>query len=202
MLEHLSKYDLVLGSGSPRRRELVAGLDIPVEVIAMPDIDEHYPSGLQREEIPLYLARLKADAYREMMTERTFLITADTIVWLDNRVYGKPADEEEARAMLRTLSGRTHEVITGVALTTVGRQEAFYAVSAVTFAELEEWEIGYYVGKYRPYDKAGGYGVQDWIGYVGVEGLEGSFYNVMGLPVRMLYRWLKGWGNGELRVKS
>jgi septum formation protein len=193
MLEQVSKYRLVLGSGSPRRRELAAGLDIPIEVMAMPDIDEHYPPHLQQEEIPLYLARLKAAAYREMMTDRMLLITADTIVWLDGRVYGKPADEEDARQMLRTLSGRTHAVITGVGLTTLDRQQTFHAVSFVTFAALEEEEIAYYVRKYRPYDKAGAYGVQEWIGYVGVERIEGSFYNVMGLPVRMLYKHLKEW---------
>jgi septum formation protein len=190
---HLAPYDLVLGSVSPRRRELVAGLDLSIETMALPDIDERYPDHLQREEIPLYLARRKADAYRSQMTARTLLITADTIVWLDGRVYGKPADEDDARRMLGTLSGRTHEVITGVGLTTRSRQQTFHAVSSVTFAALTEEEINYYIRRYRPYDKAGAYGVQEWIGYVGVERIEGSFYNVMGLPVRMLYRYLKEW---------
>ncbi|MDR2683674.1 MAG: Maf-like protein [Dysgonamonadaceae bacterium] len=193
MLEHLSKYKIVLGSHSPRRRELMSGLDIPYEVITLPGIDENYPDGLQKEEIPVYIARLKAGAYRQMMRDDTFLITADTIVWLDGRVYGKPADEADARAMLRALSAQTHEVVTGVCLTTLEKQQTFYAVSSVRFAALEESEIAYYVRKYKPYDKAGAYGVQEWIGYIGVESLSGSFYNVMGLPVRLLYRHLKEW---------
>ena len=193
MLENLSKYKIVLGSNSPRRRELVSGLDISYKVIALPDVDESYPDNLWKEEIPVYVAQLKAEAYQKMMSDDTFLITADTIVWLNGQVYGKPRDEEEAIVMLRTLSGQTHEVITGVCLTTREKQQAFYAVSSVKFSVLEEDEIEYYVRKYKPYDKAGAYGVQEWIGYIGVESLSGSFYNVMGLPVRLLYKYLKGW---------
>ena len=193
MLENLSKYWIVLGSHSPRRKELLSGLDIPYEVIALPDVDEQYPDHLQKEEIPVYIAHLKAKAYRNMMRDDTFLITADTIVWLNGQVYGKPQDEADAQAMLRALSGRTHEVITGVCLTTREKQQSFHAVSSVKFAVLEENEIEYYVRKYRPYDKAGAYGVQEWIGYIGVENLNGSFYNVMGLPVRLLYKYLKEW---------
>ncbi|MDR0542509.1 MAG: Maf-like protein [Dysgonamonadaceae bacterium] len=193
MLECLSKYKLVLGSHSPRRRELVAGLDIPFEVITLPDIDESYPDHLRKEEIPVHIARLKAEAYQTMMNDDTFLITADTIVWLNGRVYGKPKDEADAKAMLRTLSGQTHDVITGVCLTTREKQQTFYAVSSVQFSVLEESEIEYYIRKYKPYDKAGAYGVQEWIGYIGVERLSGSFYNVMGLPVRLLYKQLKEW---------
>jgi septum formation protein len=193
MLANLSKYKVVLGSNSPRRRELLAGLDIPYEIITVPDIDESYPKDLQREEIPLYIARLKAEAYRPVMTADTFLITADTIVLLNGQVYGKPKDKADAGAMLRALSGQTHEVITGVCLTTSRKQETFPAVSLVTFAALEEEEIDYYLLKYKPYDKAGAYGVQEWIGYVGVESLRGSFYNVMGLPLRLLYKHLKEW---------
>jgi len=128
-----------------------------------------------------------------MMSDDTLLITADTIVWLNGRVYGKPTDETDAKEMLRILSGQTHEVITGVCLTTREKQQSFYTVSFVKFADLEENEIEYYIRKYRPYDKAGAYGVQEWIGYVGVESINGSFYNVMGLPVRMLYKYLKEW---------
>jgi septum formation protein len=194
MLKHLSKYRIVLGSHSPRRQELLAGLDVPYQVIALPDeIDESYPAHLQKEEIPLHIARAKAAAYQPLMQDDTFLITADTIVWLHGQVFGKPANEAEARAMLRTLSGQTHEVITAVCLTTRKRQQAFCAVSTVRFAELEEAEIDYYLLKYKPFDKAGSYGVQEWIGYIGVESLSGSFYNVMGLPVRMLYKHLKDW---------
>lgn len=193
MLENLSNYKIVLGSHSPRRRELVAGLDIPYEVITLPDVDESYPDDLQKEEIPVYIARVKADAYQKIMSGDTFLITADTIVWLNGQVFGKPKNETDAKAMLRALSGQTHEVITGVCLTTCEKQQSFSALSSVTFAVLEENEIEYYVRKYQPYDKAGAYGVQEWIGYIGVESLNGSFYNVMGLPVRLLYKHLKEW---------
>jgi septum formation protein len=193
MLENLSQYKIVLGSQSPRRRELLSGLDVAFDVKPMPDVEESYPSTLWKEEIPVYIARKKADAYQSVMSDDTFLITADTIVWLAGKVYGKPQNEDEAKAMLRILSGQTHEVITGVCLSTKERQQAFYAVSLVKFAELDDNEIEYYVQKYRPYDKAGAYGVQEWIGYIGVESLSGSFYNVMGLPVRLLYKYLKEW---------
>ncbi|MCL1938834.1 MAG: Maf-like protein [Candidatus Azobacteroides sp.] len=193
MLDNISKYTIVLGSHSPRRRELLLGLDIHYELKVLPDIEETYPAALQKEEIPVYIARSKALAYKKFMNENTLLITADTIVWLDGQVYGKPANEMEARNMLRALSGKTHEVITGVCLTTQEQQKTFYAVSSVQFAWLEDAEIDYYVKKYQPYDKAGAYGVQEWIGYIGVESLSGSFYNVMGLPVRMLYQYLKEW---------
>jgi septum formation protein len=193
MLENILRYKVILASNSPRRKELLAGLDIPFEVKTLPDVDESYPENLWKEEIPVYIAKLKADAYQSYLQEDTLLITADTIVWLAGKVYGKPENEEEAKVMLRTLSGETHEVITGVCLTTQQKQQAFYATSKVKFSELTEEEIEYYVQKYKPYDKAGGYGVQEWIGYIGVEQLSGSFYNVMGLPVKMLYTYLKEW---------
>ncbi|GHT85189.1 Maf-like protein [Bacteroidia bacterium] len=193
MLENLAKYKVILASNSPRRKELLAGLDIDFEIKTIPDVDESYPETLWKEEIPVYIAKLKAEAYKDYLQEDTLLITADTIVWLGGKVYGKPANEEEAKAMLQTLSGETHEVITGVCITTRQKQQAFYAVSKVKFAELEAEEIDYYVKKYKPYDKAGAYGVQEWIGYIGVEQLSGSFYNVMGLPVKMLYTCLKEW---------
>jgi septum formation protein len=193
MLENLSKYKIILASNSPRRKELLAGLDLKYEVKTLPNVEEIYPDNLWKEEIPVYIARLKAEAYKKKMRENTLLITADTIVWLNGKMYGKPADKKEAKEMLRILSGETHEVITGVCITSYKRQTAFYAVSQVKFASLEEGEIEYYVEKYKPYDKAGAYGVQEWIGYIGVESLTGSFYNVMGLPVRMLYGYLKEW---------
>ncbi|MDR1369011.1 MAG: Maf-like protein [Dysgonamonadaceae bacterium] len=193
MLDNISKYNIVLGSNSPRRKELLSGLDIPFETNTIPDVDEIYPPVLWKEEIPVYLSKLKADAYKAGMDEKTLLITADTIVWLKGKVYGKPVDEEDAKRMLRELSGKTHEVITGVCLTTKEKQKTFFVVSKVKFATLEEDEIDYYISKYKPYDKAGSYGVQEWIGYVGVETLEGSFYNVMGLPVKMVYTYLKNW---------
>ena len=183
--------NIILASNSPRRKELLAGLDIPFEVKTLPDIDESFPENLSGPEIPVYIAKAKADAYKQFLDRESLLITADTIVWLDNKVYGKPVDAADAFSMLKALSGKTHEVITGVCLTTQEKQVVFSAVSKVKFADLEDAEIQYYIEKYKPYDKAGSYGVQEWIGYIGVESLEGSFYNVMGLPVRMLYQHLK-----------
>ena len=191
MLDNLLKYNILLASNSPRRKELLGGLGISYRVVSLPEIDESYPPTLQGSEIPSYIAQKKADAYRSMMTEDTMLITADTIVWLDGKVYGKPTDEENARQMLRELSGRTHTVITGVAITTSARQQVFAVESMVTFATLTEEEIDYYVTKYKPLDKAGAYGIQEWIGYIGVTGLEGSYFNVMGLPIQRLYNELK-----------
>ncbi len=191
MLDTLRKYHVVLASNSPRRKELLAGLGLEYEVKVLPDIDESYPATLQAEDIPLYLSQKKADAYLSGMAENDLLITADTIVWLDGRVLGKPKDEAEAREMLRALSGRKHEVITGVSLTTRMFRKSFSSVSEVVFSELDEEEIEWYVSRYRPMDKAGAYGVQEWIGYIGVESLSGSYFNVMGLPVQRLYRELK-----------
>ena len=184
---------IILASNSPRRQELLEGLDIVFEVITLPDVDESYPETLGKEEIPVYIAKKKAVAYQKYLDEKSLLITADTIVWLNGKVYGKPENEQEAKQMLKILSGQTHEVITGVCLTGFKKQQAFYVTSQVKFAELQEKEIDYYVKKYKPYDKAGAYGVQEWIGYTGVEKLEGSFYNVMGLPVRILYTYLRDW---------
>jgi len=195
MLENLSKYKIILASNSPRRQELLRGLDINFEVKTIPNIEESYPDTLIKEEIPVYIAKQKALAYQKYLEENTLLITADTIVWLDGNVYGKPENEQEAKEMLQILSGKTHEVITGVCLTGLKKQQTFYVSSQVKFAELQEDEIDYYVKKYKPYDKAGAYGVQEWIGYIGVEKLEGSFYNVMGLPVRTLYTYFKEWNS-------
>jgi len=193
MLENLLKYKIVLASNSPRRRELLAGLDIDFEVKTISDIEESYPETLQKEEIPVYIAKQKAQAYQKYLKDNTLLITADTIVWLEGNVYGKPKDEKEAKEMLRILSGKTHEVITGVCLTGISQQQSFHVSSQVKFSDLKEEEIDYYVKKYKPFDKAGAYGVQEWIGYIGVEKLTGSFYNVMGLPIKTLYTYLKEW---------
>ena len=191
MLSHLQKYEILLASNSPRRRELLAGLDIEHRVTALPEVDESYPATLSGEEIPLYISQEKAAAYRNQMKENTLLITADTIVWLDGRVYGKPHDLADAKAMLRALSGKTHTVITGVTLTSMQKQVSFAVSTEVDFAPLDDREIDYYVDRYRPLDKAGAYGVQEWIGYIGVTGLHGSYYNVMGLPIQRLYTELK-----------
>ena len=192
MLNNLP-YNIILGSQSPRRQELLHGLDVNFTVNVIAGLEENYPATLQGEEIPMFLAQQKADAYRNTLTPQDMLITADTIVWLDGVVYGKPKDEADAKKMLRALSGKTHDVITGVCVTTTERQETFAAISKVTFASFSDDEINYYIEKYRPMDKAGSYGVQEWIGYIGVERIDGSFYNVMGLPVQRLYTLLKNW---------
>ena len=167
MLSNLQKYEILLASNSPRRRELLSGLDIEYRVTALPEVDESYPATLSGEEIPLYISQEKAAAYRNQMKENTLLITADTIVWLDGRVYGKPHDLDDAKAMLRALSGKTHTVITGVTLTSMQKQVSFAVSTEVDFAPLADDEIDYYVDRYRPLDKAGAYGVQEWIGYIG-----------------------------------
>lgn len=188
---NIQDYHIILGSNSPRRRELLAGLDLNFEVKVIPGLEEHYPPTLQPEEIPVFLARQKAEAYIPALLDKALLITADTIVWNQNKVIGKPKDREDAIQMLQSLSGHEHHVVTGVCLTTTEKQKAFSVVSTVKFAALTDEEISYYVDKYHPFDKAGAYGIQEWIGYIGVESINGSFYNVMGLPVQRLYQELK-----------
>lgn len=182
---------MILASNSPRRKELLTGLDIDYEVRTLPDVDESYPESLKGADIPLYISKEKADAYRSMLQPGELMITADTIVWLNGCVLGKPKDREEALQMLRRLSGNTHEVFTGVCITTTEWQHSFSAQTEVRFATLSEEEITYYVDRFRPMDKAGAYGVQEWIGYIGVENISGSYFNIMGLPVQRLYRELK-----------
>lgn len=191
MLENLKKYKIILASGSPRRKELLSGLALDYEVRLLPDIDESYPDALKGEEIPLYIAKEKADAYRSVLQDEELIITADTIVWLDGSVLGKPADRAQAVEMLQQLSGKTHQVMTGVCLTTKEFQRSFAAVTEVTFDALTGEEINYYVDKHLPMDKAGAYGIQEWIGFVGVKSIQGSYFNVMGLPVQRLYQELK-----------
>ena len=191
MLNNLEKYKVILASNSPRRKELLGGLGIAYEVKAMPDVDESFPTNLESEEIPVYIAKKKVDAYKPIMQPDELIITADTIVWLDGIVMGKPKDAGEACEMLRRLSGRTHQVITGVCVTTIDKQVSFSTVTDVTFDELTEEEIEYYVTHFKPMDKAGSYGIQEWIGYVGVRSLSGSYFNVVGLPIQRLYSELK-----------
>lgn len=190
MLDTLKKYKVILASNSPRRKDLLAGLGVDYEVRTLPDVDETYPDTLKGADIPLFIAKEKANAYLNMMKPGELMITADTIVWLDEKVLGKPKDREDAMCMLRTMSGRTHEVFTGVCLTTTEWQRSFTAQTEVRFAELSEEEITYYVDTYKPMDKAGAYGVQEWIGFIGVENISGSYYNIMGLPVQRLYKEL------------
>lgn len=191
---------LILASNSPRRRELLTGLGLPFEVRVLEGIDETYPDTLMGGDIPLYISRAKADAYRTRLEPNQLLVTADTIVWVDGQVLGKPHTYADACHMLRLLSGRTHQVYTGVTLTTTQRQTSFQCGTDVTFDTLSEAEIHHYVTHYRPYDKAGAYGVQEWIGFVGVTRLEGSYFNVMGLPVQRLYKALKEFGVTPVEV--
>lgn len=190
MLDNLKKYKVILASNSPRRKELLAGLGVDYEVRALPDVDESYPETLQGADIPLYIAKEKADAYVSMLQPGELMITADTIVWLDGQVLGKPTDREDALRMLRAMSGGIHQVFTGVCITTTEWQRSFTAQTEVRFATLSEEEIAYYVDNFHPMDKAGAYGVQEWIGFIGVENISGSYYNIMGLPVQKLYREL------------
>ena len=178
---------LLLASNSPRRRELLAGLDIPMEVVKLKDIEETHPASLQAGDIPLHIAKLKMSAYEFPLKDGEVLITADTVVWLNGKLMEKPRTEAEACAMLRELSGATHQVYTAVCLRSAYDSTSFVCESDVTFAELTDQQIRYYVETYKPLDKAGGYGIQEWIGHVGIEGIRGSYFNVMGLPVRRLY---------------
>ncbi|MDR3250979.1 MAG: Maf-like protein [Tannerella sp.] len=182
---------IVLASNSPRRRELLKGLDIDFEIRLIGDIDESYPADTPPAEVPGFIAGLKADAYSATVAENELIITADTVVIVDGDILEKPADRADAIQMLQRLSGRKHQVITAVVLMSKDMRKEFSVMSTVDFAELVNSEIEYYVDKYKPFDKAGAYGIQEWIGYIGVKGIEGSFYNVMGLPIQRLYQELK-----------
>ena len=200
--------NIILGSQSPRRRELMSGLDIPFTAITI-DADETFPSHLQAGDIPMYISRAKARAYEANLVEGDLLITSDTIVWLNGQMLGKPRDKEEAKQMLRQLSGQTHQVYTAVCFTWINnptsasttlhtptpsstiQHDEWVDSTDVTFRVLTEQEIDYYVEKYMPLDKAGAYGVQEWIGYVGVTRMEGSYFNVMGFPICHVYERLK-----------
>lgn len=181
----------VLASNSPRRKELLAGLGLDFRVRVIDGIDESFPANLPVSEVARYIAMKKADAYRSSMASDELIITADTVVIVGSEILGKPKDEADAVRMLTTLSGRTHQVTTGVCLLTAQKQIAFSVTTDVTFKELTSAEIQHYVSEYRPFDKAGAYGIQEWIGYIGVTGLRGSYYNVMGLPVQRIYTELQ-----------
>ena len=184
MIERINeRYKVILASNSPRRRELLAGLGLQFEVRVLADIDENYPPTLPATQIAKYIAHKKAEANRAIMAKNEMIITADTIVVVDDMVMGKPTDDADAIRMLSTLSGKTHKVITGVCITTLNKQTVFDVTTGVTFKTLTDEEINYYITHFHPTDKAGAYGIQEWIGYIGVTGLEGSYYNVMGLPV-------------------
>ena len=193
---------IILASNSPRRKELLAGLGIPYDVFVLQGIDESYPDDLPANEVAEYIARKKAKAYRNenaklsiINCQLSIILTADTIVVCDGEILGKPHDAADACAMLRKLSGKTHQVYTGYCLQTADKTVSGTVCSDVTFKELSDEEITYYVEKYKPLDKAGAYGIQEWIGYIGITGIRGSYYNVMGLPVQRIYEEIKKLGN-------
>jgi septum formation protein len=193
-----SNLQILLGSASPRRRELLAGLDIPFTAVSI-DADESFPRDLKEGDIPYYISRAKARAYASQLTDSQLLITSDTIVWADGKMLGKPHDETEAFAMLRSLSGKTHQVYTAVTFaekisSLEGRSGGVVTLvdkTDVTFKELTDEEIRYYIDRYKPFDKAGAYGIQEWIGYIGCTAIHGSYFNVMGFPVHLVYQYLK-----------
>ena len=183
-------FELILASKSPRRQQLLKDLGFDFKVVTK-DVDESFPSQLQAQEIPLYLCEHKANSFtEELKSDKTLVITADTIVWIENQVLNKPENFDDAVRMLQLLSGKMHEVFTGVCLKSKHKTKTFYAATKVYFKPLSADEIHYYITNYKPYDKAGAYGAQEWMGYVGVEKIEGSYFNVMGLPVKELYEEL------------
>ena len=190
MLKNLESKNIILASKSPRRQELLKGLDINFD-IQIREIEEVYPTDMLPQEVPEYLSKLKAAAFKNDLSANDILITSDTIVILGDEILEKPKSEEEAKNMIRKMSGKTHTVVTGVSITTSQKQVAFSDQTQVTFCELSTEEIDYYIEKYQPYDKAGAYGVQEWIGYVAIHKLEGSYFTVMGLPLHRLYEQLK-----------
>jgi septum formation protein len=189
LAEKYKNHKIVLASKSPRRQELMKGLDISFEVRTM-EVDENFPPALQREEIPLFLSKLKAQAFLPEMKENEVVITADTVVWVNDHVLNKPEDRNEAIAMVKELSGNHHVVYTAVTITSKEKSISFFDATKVHFEVLTQEEIEYYIDKYQPYDKAGSYGVQEFIGYMGINKLEGSYFNVMGLPVHQVYKKL------------
>lgn len=192
MLENLKQYQVVLASKSPRRQELLRGMGVDFS-IQTKETPETYPPEMPLEEVPLHLSLQKSMAFADDELPADYLlITADTVVISEGEILGKPKDYDDAFRMLSQLSGKVHHVVTGVTVRSKDRRESFAARSEVTFAPLERDEIDYYITHFRPFDKAGAYGIQEWIGYVGISGLEGSFYNVMGLPTRKLFQVLKG----------
>lgn len=188
MIEDFSKYRIVLASNSPRRRELLAGLGIEFSTRVIDGIDESWPEGLKGQDIPLHISQNKSKAYISTLAPDELVITADTVVMADDRVLGKPHSPAQAREMLHILSGRSHEVITGVTLATRERSRSFAVTTKVCFDSMTDNEIDWYIEHYSPFDKAGAYGIQEWIGYIGVTSIEGSYFNVVGLPVQRLYR--------------
>lgn len=187
----MKSYQLILASQSPRRKELLEGLGIPFCVRVIEGIDESFPEDLPIEDIPVYISKQKASVYAKCIAEDKVVLTADTVVVCQGQVLGKPKDEDDARRMLNLLSGRTHEVITGVTVKTREEEKSFSVVTEVQFKSLTPQEIDFYIRRFKPFDKAGAYGIQEWIGYIGVISIHGSYFNVMGLPVQRIYEELK-----------
>jgi len=177
---------IILASKSPRRQQLLKDLGWEFTILTK-DIDESFPSHLKREEVALFLCEHKANAFKDELTDNTLVITADTIVCLDNQIINKPENATDAKRMLGLLSGRKHDVFTGVCISGKEKSKSFYVRSSVYFKTLSDDEIDYYITNYKPFDKAGAYGIQEWIGFIGIEKIEGSYFNVMGLPVKELY---------------
>lgn len=190
-LQNLNNYKILLASASPRRRELLSQICTDFDIAPSIEVDEVYPSSMPAVDVAPHLSLLKANAYKSLITDNQLIITADTVVINNDIVLGKPSSKSEAIEMIEALSGRTHNVITGVTITTATRQTTFSANTEVEFSTLEEQEISWYVDKFKPFDKAGAYGIQEWIGCIGVKKINGSFYNVMGLPLHKLYNELK-----------
>lgn len=188
---NLSGHRIILGSASPRRKELLAGLDLEFTVDAETNCDEKYDPAARHDMIPLEIAKAKSRGFHRPLEDDEVLITADTMVFCGKDIMGKPKDRDDAVHMLRRLSGNTHTVVTGVYIRTNAKGQGFACTSEVTFKKLEDSEIEYYIDRYRPYDKAGAYGIQEWIGYAGITSINGSYYNIMGLPVQRLYTALK-----------
>ncbi|MCU0461170.1 MAG: Maf family nucleotide pyrophosphatase [Bacteroidales bacterium] len=190
MIDDLNKYRIILASRSPRRQQLLRELGLKFDVVVR-DFNETYPDSLRAEEIAEYLSSIKAENFRGEISDNEIVITADTIVWCNGRVLGKPENHNDARNMIRQLSGVTHEVITGVTLFSLKKKNTFSESTKVTFEKLTNSEIDFYIEHYKPYDKAGAYGIQEWIGVAACSRIEGSYFNVVGLPVQKLYRELK-----------
>lgn len=191
IFKNLKGRRIILASQSPRRQELLKGLGLDFEVIVKEDIDEDFDPEMPFDDVPVFLAKKKASAYNDLLDSNSLVITADTIVCTATEILNKPADAKEAAQMLRSLSGKKHEVITGVCIKTKEKEECFGSASVVYFANLTDKEIEYYIANYQPFDKAGAYGIQEWIGYIGITRIEGSYFNVMGLPIQLVYSKLK-----------
>ncbi|MDR1984855.1 MAG: Maf family nucleotide pyrophosphatase [Prevotellaceae bacterium] len=191
LIDDIKKYNIILASQSPRRVELMHGLGLNFTQVKLSDVDESYPDDLHKNEIPVHVAQKKSDSYTKKFNDNDILITVDTIVWCNGEMFGKPKDKNDAFRMLKAISNNTHEVLTGVCLRSATKTREFVVTSTVHFKSLTTDEIDFYIDNYQPYDKAGAYGIQEWIGFIGLTKIEGSYFNVMGLPTQNLYQELE-----------